>query len=192
MVSLKKCAKSAKSAKSRLSCAGLPIIGALLHDFDRQNVTLLMASEQVGCLCLSPAQSGDKRDDIFVHALRIGDRPVCHPASVPSGLGPVTGGVVFSKLSKLLNQEDALSVPCLYGDFCPPQAPLAERKNTAERLNQSLLMSHYVCDHRVIVLTGTDAFPVVGGRCTGRARRCKAKQGRRGMTALTCEYLLPQ
>jgi hypothetical protein len=27
--------------------------------------------------------------------------------------------------------------------------------------------------------TSADAFPVVGGRCTGRARRCKAKQGRR-------------
>jgi hypothetical protein len=28
------------------------------------------------------------------------------------GLWPVTGGVVFSKLSKLLNQEVALSAPC--------------------------------------------------------------------------------
>jgi hypothetical protein len=27
---------------------------------------------------------------------------------------------------------------------------------------------------------------VVGGSCTGRACRCKAKQGRRGKTALTC------
>jgi hypothetical protein len=33
---------------------------------------------------------------------------------------------------------------------------------------------------------------VVGGRCTGGARRYKAKQGRRGKTALICEYLLPQ
>jgi hypothetical protein len=41
-------------------------------------------------------------------------------------------------------------------------------------------------------LTSTDAFPVVGGRCTGRERRCKAKQCRHGKTALTCEYLLPQ
>jgi hypothetical protein len=48
------------------------------------------------------------RDDIFVYVLRIGERPVCHPES-----GPVTRGVVFSKLSKLLNQEDALSAPCL-------------------------------------------------------------------------------
>ena len=46
--------------------------------------------------------------------------------------------------------------------------------------------------HRVIILTSADAFPVVGGRCTDRARRCKARQGRRGKTALMCEYLLPQ
>src|SRR5580704_3123315 len=29
------------------------------------------------------------------------------------GLGLVSGGVVFPELSKLLNQEDALGVPCL-------------------------------------------------------------------------------
>jgi hypothetical protein len=34
----------------------------------------------------------------------------------------VSGGVVFSKLSKLLNQEDALGAPCLHSDFCSPQA----------------------------------------------------------------------
>jgi hypothetical protein len=28
---------------------------------------------------------------------------------------------------------------------------------------------------------------VVDGGCTGRAHRCKAKQGRRGKTALRCE-----
>ncbi len=38
------------------------------------------------------------------------------------GLRPVCGGVVFSKLSKLLNQEDALSVPCLkhFRNYCGP------------------------------------------------------------------------
>ena len=29
-------------------------------------------------------------------------------------------------------------------------------------------------------------FPGSAGRCTGRTRRCKAKQGRRGKTALKC------
>jgi hypothetical protein len=41
------------------------------------------------------------------------------------------------------------------------------------------LMSRYVCYTQVITATSADAFPVVGGRCTGKARRCKAKQGRR-------------
>jgi hypothetical protein len=31
--------------------------------------------------------------------------------------------VVFSKLSKLLNQEDALGAPFLGRDFCSPPAP---------------------------------------------------------------------
>jgi hypothetical protein len=101
------------------------------------------SSEQVRWFRLSPGQAGDKRDDIFIYALWIGERPVCHPASVSSGLGPVTGGVVFSKLSKLLNQEDALSAPCLRGDFLLSAGPLAERRNTVERLHQSLLMSDY-------------------------------------------------
>jgi hypothetical protein len=29
--------------------------------------------------CKKPGQSGDKPDDICVYALRIGERPVCHP-----------------------------------------------------------------------------------------------------------------
>jgi hypothetical protein len=33
-------------------------------------------------------------------------------------------------------------------------------------------------------------FPGGGGRCTGRARRCKAKQGRHGKTALKYESYL--
>jgi hypothetical protein len=49
------------------------------------------------------------------NSLPIGDalRP-CHLAW--GGLRPVSGGVVFSKLSKLLNQEDALSAP-VYSTF---------------------------------------------------------------------------
>ena len=36
------------------------------------------------------------------------------------GLGRVPGDVVFSKLSKMLNQEDALSAPCLryFRNYC--------------------------------------------------------------------------
>jgi hypothetical protein len=107
--------------------------------------------------------------------------------SVLSGPGPGTGGAVFSRLSKLLNQENALGAPCLRDNSCSPQAPVAERRNTAERLHPLLSMSDYCWQHRVIIFISADAF---GGRCTGRARRCKAKQSRRVKTALMCEYLL--
>jgi hypothetical protein len=76
-----------------------------------------------GCFRLSPGQSGDKRDDISAYVLRIGARPLQRPSTAlrsgrddnsfaGDGLRPVSGGVVFSKLSKLLNQENALSAPC--------------------------------------------------------------------------------
>jgi hypothetical protein len=143
-----------------------------------------------------------------------------------------------SKLSKLLNQENALSVPCLKalsqlrgpikvprrgfpwekttkslslprfpaaqhwfglhlsrscarGDFCSPQAP-GGRRNAADRRDPSLLCHISFCYTQVIKPTSADAFQVVGGGCTGRARRCKARQGRHGKTALTCGYLPPQ
>jgi hypothetical protein len=90
--------------------------------------------------------------------------------------GLVSGGVVFSKLSKLLNQEDALSVPCSWGDSAPRRRALA---GVRCHIN--------VCYTQVIMPASADAFPVVGGRCTGRAHRCKARQGRRGKTAPTFE-----
>jgi len=65
---------------------------------------------QKGSLRLEPISTSDKRDDISAHAPRIRGCPVCHATSQHSGLGclgPLPGGVVFPKLSKLLNQEDA-------------------------------------------------------------------------------------
>jgi hypothetical protein len=82
--------------------------------------------------------------------------------------------VVFSKLSKLLNQEDALSATPLLRKGVPVTVTLPFAITESSR-RQALMI-----------------FPVVGGRCTGRARRCKAKQGRRGKTALRCEYLIAQ
>ena len=88
-------------------------------------------------------------------------------------------GVLFPKLSKLLNQGDALSAPCF------SRASLAGRStasparagNAAGRLDPSLLMSHYCLLHQLITPTSADELPVVGGRCTGGAHRCKVKQG---------------
>jgi hypothetical protein len=68
-----------KALKAPFSNAALRMIGALLHDFDRQNVTLRTATGQVA-FRRSPSQSGYKWDNIFVCALRIGERPMGHPA----------------------------------------------------------------------------------------------------------------
>jgi hypothetical protein len=47
-----------------------------------------------------------------------------HPRHLAwDGLRPAPSGVVFSKLSKLLNQEDALSAPCLQ-DFRNYRGPI--------------------------------------------------------------------
>jgi hypothetical protein len=101
----------------------------------------------------------------------------CHLAW--KGLRPVSGGVASSKLSILLNQENALSAPCICGDFCSPQAPSRGAGTLRTGVIRRFRCHITVCDHRIITPTSADAFPVVGGRCTGRARRCKAKQGRR-------------
>jgi hypothetical protein len=79
------------------------------------------STEPVAVSVFSPDQSGDKRD----LCLRATDWQSSRLSSgvCVAGLGPVTGGVVFSKLSKLLNQEDALSVPCLWGDFALRMLP---------------------------------------------------------------------
>jgi hypothetical protein len=90
----------------------------------------------------------------------------------------------FSKLSKLLNQEDALSGPCLRGDFCSPHAPSRSASIVRKGFIRCFRCHTTVCDQRVVILTSADAFPVVSGRCTGRACRCKARQRRRGMRTL--------
>jgi hypothetical protein len=88
------------------------------------------------------------------------------PLSVMNLVGPGTSGTIFFKLSKLLRQEDALSVPCF------------------RFLSESRLRSpgHHL----------DDAFLVVGA--DARAERTGARPSRacRDKTALRCEYLLPQ
>ena len=82
-------------------------------------------------------------------------------------LGLVSGGVVFPELSKLLNQEDALGVPCL------DTVILALRSIRYFEITLRLATPD-------IRLASADAFAVVGGGCAGRAHGCKAKQGSRG------------
>jgi hypothetical protein len=153
MVFPKKCAKSVKSVKSpRLVCR-LAGHWRFTPRFGRQNGHGFW---QAGCFRHSTWSAGDKRDDILFYALRIGERPVSHPASESSGLGLLTGGAVFPKLSKLLNQEDALSAPCLRGDFYSPHAARG-----AGILRKGFIDCFWcditVCDHGVVILATADA-----------------------------------
>jgi hypothetical protein len=116
--------------------------------------------------------------------LSIGDRPVCQ--STRDNAGQVSGGVVFPKLSKLLNQEDALGAPC-YEVICAlRRRALTGRRNVADRLSRSLLW------HITVGYTESSCGQalMLSRRWAADARterkRCKAKQGRRCKTALTC------
>jgi hypothetical protein len=83
--------KASKASKAPVSCAGLPVIGDSLHDSAGR--TVAHGFRQAGCFRHFTWSAGDKRDDILFYALRIGERPVSHPESESSGLGPLTGGV---------------------------------------------------------------------------------------------------
>jgi hypothetical protein len=101
----------------------------------------------------------------------------------PSRLASPSYGVAFPKLSKLLNQENALGAPCLRGELCSPQAAPSRG---------APMMRTSVIRHFDVTLPfaspkslGWQALFFFGGwrRCTGKAHRCKAKQSRRGKTA---------
>jgi hypothetical protein len=116
--------------------------------------------------------STPKRDDLSAYELSMANVPSSGVRAIRPG---IASGCVrrcgVSKLSKLLNQEDALSVPCLRGDL-----------RTGVILHFDVTLSFGITEPscwQALML-----FPVVGGRCTGRSNRCKAKQGRRGKTAL--------
>ena len=85
---LKKCAKSAISAKRPLLMCRLADHRRSAPRF-RQVEHWLTDIKQGGRFRLSPGQSGDKRDYVTVYPLQIGERPVCHPPSChPASLSP--------------------------------------------------------------------------------------------------------
>jgi hypothetical protein len=88
--SRKKALKALKALKVSFSCAGLPILDVLVSPVTNGTISL-------------PPRYG------LANVPSIIQGP-CHLAW--SGLRPVSGDEVFSKLSKLLNQEDALSTLC--------------------------------------------------------------------------------
>jgi hypothetical protein len=146
---------------------------ALLQNLDRQNVALPQAAGPTFPLVVSPVASGA----ISLPTLRIGRRPASSSVR-PCSPAPHRLAMVVSKLSKVLNQEDALSAPWLRGDLCSPQAPpraaVVLRKGVIPRFRRHIL----VCYTQVIMPAGADTFAVVGGGCTGRVDRCKARQDR--------------
>ena len=105
--------------------------------------------------------------------------PHCGWANVPtrSSVRPCSPAphrlpIVLSKLSKLLNQEVALSAPWIFDrDLCSSQTLPTGRKNFADRRNPSLSMSHsrllHPSHHAQALM-----LPVVGGICAGRVSRC--------------------
>jgi hypothetical protein len=103
-------------------------------------------------------------------------------------LGMASGRVVwcFPSCQNCSIKRTHWAHPAERVDFALRRHALAGRRHAADRRNPSLRCHITFCYTQVITRTTADAFPVVGGRCTGRARRCKAKQGRRGKTALTC------
>jgi len=77
------------------------------------------------------AKSAISAKRVFLLRSLVTNGTISQPANSVSANVPVVSGtlvlgrywVVLSKLSKLLDQEDALSAPCLRCDCCSPQAP---------------------------------------------------------------------
>jgi hypothetical protein len=93
---------------------------------------------------------------------------------------------VFSKLSKLLLQEHALSAPCSWIDFGSPQVRPRGAQECCGQAYSVTSNCHFTVGYTQVSMPArADAFPVGGGGCTGRAHRCKARQRRRGKTAPT-------
>jgi hypothetical protein len=105
----------------------------------------------------------------------------------------LTGGLVLSKLSKVLNQGHALGVPCLRRDFWSlRKVPGGALESYGKAASVASDVTIAFVDYLWVILASADAFPVLGSRCMGRARRCRAGQGHRDKMALTYEYLLPR
>jgi hypothetical protein len=104
----------------------------------------------------------------------------------------LSGWVVFPKLSKLLNQEDALGAPCLDTVILA----LRRRAPRGARMLRTGVIRYFDITLRLatpdIRLASADAFAVMGGGCTGRAHGCKAKQGRRSKDGADVWLLVPQ
>jgi hypothetical protein len=136
-------------------------------------------------------RSGDKRDDLLPTRYALANVPYVIRRRCPlawDGLGMVSGGVVFPELSKLLNQEDALGVPCLNTVIVAlRRRALAGRRNAADRRHPSLRCHTLRLATPDIRLASADAFAVVAA--DARVERMGARPNRAVVvkTALTCD-----
>jgi hypothetical protein len=133
---------------------------------------------------------GDERDNLLSTRCVLADVPY-----VIRRLCPLAGdslGVVFLRLSKVLHQEDALGAPCL--DTVMLLSAGAPSRGAG--MLRTGVIRHFDVTLRLatpgVRLASAEAFAVVGGRCTGRAHGCKAKQGSRGKDCADVWFLLPQ
>jgi hypothetical protein len=86
--------------------------------------------------------------------------------------------MVLSKLSKLLNQEDALSAPWLRGDLHSPQPPVAGRRKSADGVSVIFDVTYPLAIPKSSRRQAVMLSRVVGGECTGSVDRRIAKQDR--------------
>jgi hypothetical protein len=110
-----------KSAlKASFLPAGLPVFPR------RRRLCYKISSGENIALRLEPTYTGDGTISLPTrYVLAIVPFVIRRPWSSGLGWPGLSGVVAFPKLSKLLNQEDALSAPCLQhfrGKFCSPQA----------------------------------------------------------------------
>ena len=110
--------------------------------------------------------------------------PTQHRSSPIQALAPL--GVLFLKLSKLLNQGDALSAPCFLRASSRGASRHAGTGGMPRSLTRHFRCHIAVCYTQLITPTSADELPVVGGRCTGGAHRCKVKQSCRKDRADVC------
>jgi hypothetical protein len=69
--------------------------GGMVGQFKRAESAISAISPLLLCWIAGPSpigvvllrRCGDKRDDLSAYEVRVGERPVCHPASVSSGWG---------------------------------------------------------------------------------------------------------
>jgi hypothetical protein len=128
--------------------------------------------------CLRPVAPGGWMSGLKLAAAKK-PGPTQHRSSHIQGFS--SAGVCCLKLSKLLNQGDALSAPCFSRAPSRGAPRPAPRHAGAGGMPRTGLTRHFrchitVCYTQLITPTSADELPVVGGRCTGGAHRCKVKQ----------------